>query len=184
MDEQRGIAWENQPERAKGHYNGIRVFSVGLAQSHDVRLLGPIVGVWVHWVENRSRPCSGEGCRCCEEMAPARWKGYAPAQLVCRNMQTGKPELAAIVLELTEMAAAKLQDVDCHGLLIRVERRGRNRNSPLQIHIAEKQPIDQPPPPFDVKPILMRLWGVMQRPPSPAKPEEKERSVIPFRKHA
>ena len=46
-----------------------------------VQLLGPPVGVFIHWHDatRRSLPCTGSECPHCRAGSPSRWAGYAPA---------------------------------------------------------------------------------------------------------
>ncbi len=121
-----------------------------------VRLLGPAVGVFVHWKFGRSLPCLGGACPHCREGLPSRWAGYAPAQLWKGKDDGGNPVWALVVLYVPENNREDFAQAVA-GDVLSLERQPAKCGKPLRVAITER-PKSPPPPAFDVRAILAKLW--------------------------
>lgn len=145
------IAWEMAPEPDSSR--GIRVVTIKPGCKQIFRLIDSIVGVWLHWVDNRKRPCAGESCPHCELYVPRRWYGYAPA---LQEIPGKAP--AKVVVEITENINFQLDGLEQKGLVIFLSR--SSKFSPLRLEIPKNQSDKPLPESFDVRPILLKMWGL------------------------
>lgn len=170
------IQWDNRPPSDSGPRIGIQVWTPPPKSRHYVRLLGPWRGVWLHWLNERTRPCLGETeCQHCPD-PDIRWMGYAPAQLWTfgpPDTKSGvpKPAWMPIVCPITEQVATVLRPLQLPGLVVEIERRGKSAFGEMTAMVQEEMTAKNPtpPPPFDVVPILLRMWKLrrlhFRRPP-------------------
>jgi hypothetical protein len=171
-----------------------QVFTVPRKGRAFLRLLGPIQGVWLHWVaeippKGRSLPCLQHQCPYCPDPRGPHWTGYAPALLCKRDYHAGKTLWLPVVAEITEAVAQTLEGKELRGLVVELERRGDRINGLVECKILE-QPEESskrfaPPPPwFDVRPVLERLWGGRRTPilTAPLAPDSADGApdVLPF----
>ena len=163
------IDWDDRPPTV----HPARVWTCPVGEFR-VRLLARPVGVWIHWLGKRSLPCLKGDCPAARHRSPQRWQGYAAAALArprTEEVRSGphgqyvdavRPVLGwiAIVLPLSPEQAAELDGADpAAGVVVRVRRGKEDRT----YQVAEvSTPYTGLPPlrPFDVVPILLRMWGV------------------------
>ena len=74
------IEFSDNPILKKAEERTYHVVSVKQGQDVWVQFLGKPLWVRLHWVDDRTRPCTGKDCPFCPQMT-RRWKGYAPAMM-------------------------------------------------------------------------------------------------------
>jgi hypothetical protein len=118
-------------------------------------------GVWTHYLERRTVPCTGHQglCQECEDKVPRRWKGYVGIWLpgACRYA----------IAEITADAARHCPDIkakgcNLRGCLIRVFRIGAHKNAPCRVELAPPPKASIVPREFDVQMSLYRIWGMLR----------------------
>ena len=135
----------------------IRLLCVRSGERFDCLVLGPMVGLRMHWLGNRSTPCMGSECQHCNR--PATWKGYAPV-LVAGHSPSGKEKgWHRWVLVISEEVGSDALAWTA-GQGVTVFRRGSKNNGPMGW-----QPLSIPqghtcPPSFDVRPYVLRACGL------------------------
>lgn len=139
-----------------------------------VRLLGPWQGVWLHWCfpdeglpKGRSVPCMGDNCQFDHLIELPFWYGYAPAQLSKYEYKNEGRDRVHVwkpcICPVTEkMALEILADREPRGLVVQLTRGDVHREIGAEI-LETPMPSDLMPP-FDVRPILKRMWGIRQVP--------------------
>lgn len=162
------IAWSDPPRNDTPRV-GVQIVTATVYERY-FRLLGEVVGVELHWAATRSLPCRGPGCLYCEQsgVEAARWHGYAPALLWNPVANGGRGDWVVCVLSVTEAMLAQLgeqhgQGKTLRGLVVGVKR-GAKQRSRVELRIREHPANDPPVECFDVKPILLRTWGVREQP--------------------
>jgi len=156
------IAWDNRTSQQLPRI-GIQVFSIRPGQRVPMRLLGPPSGVWTHWVGpsgpgGRSRPhCEGTCPWCTGESPRLRW--YAAAE----RYRQEQDEWIPIVAELTCATPEQLGQLK-RGTCLLMGKVGKRIDSQVSLDIVEQRGEDKVSPQFDVKPILMRMWGFYKQP--------------------
>lgn len=185
------LAWDDGGTTPVDNSTDIDVFCVPPGPPTFIRLLGPVRGIWLHWVGARARPCTktkATRCVLCDEgshsIAETRWKGYAPAQRWGAN-NLGSLDWILCVVEVTERANEAIKGRQILGLVVEMKRADARPQSRLLVKIIERPPSNSapPPPPFDVTPILIHMWG-LDRKVRAAIPEHEpdEPTTLPFRK--
>jgi hypothetical protein len=136
------------------------------------RLLGAWQGVWLHWLppqagkpKGRSHPCLREGCQFDHIADPPFWFGYAPSLVAnSRYSETQRRQVTVwepAICPVSElMAKGVLSGKELRGLSLRLERQKGRRT--LNAEIIESAIPDGMGPAFDVRPILMRMWGLRE----------------------
>lgn len=138
-----------------------RVLHVRAGEEHAIRFLAEPVGVWEHWEpsEHRSKLCRGRGCPRCPD-PERKWCGYAPALVsVLREDGSRGTELRAV--KLTDHALAALPIGQMRGYVCVLHRRRGAPNHPLRVR-EERQVQSEPPPAFDVRLSILRLYGLRE----------------------
>lgn len=151
------IVW-GMPAPARMPKSWIRLLCVRAGQSVQVRLLGPALGIYTHHVKGRTIACLGEG-ECRYHNFSQEWKGYCPAALLQARTATAAAYWKETVLVVTPGIAEDVLACQA-GDLLEVSRPGSKANGPLRIRPAAKQPVDEAPPPFDVRPYVIRAMGL------------------------
>jgi len=153
------IDWAPPPQRNPE----IRIWK----PTHEPRLfivLGPPVGVWVHWLGKRSMPCERDKCPPSRHHKPCHWIGYAPAAMWDFGVspaghQWGK--WIRIVLPLSEQIEPHFrvaeENYPSAPVKLKLAKSGRG----IEILTVDKsgKPTELPGP-FNVKPVLFRAWGI------------------------
>lgn len=111
-------------------------------------------------VMSRTRVCQLDKCDCVQTGQRRRLYGFTPAREAKTN------DLFA--LELTEaaihqLAAIRLQHGRLRGAMIRLTRKASHRNAMVVVDLADFADPRNIPEPFDVVPLLERLWGIQMR---------------------
>lgn len=177
------IYWDDDPVPTSPE---IEVFSVPAGAAAFVRLLGAARGVRLHWA-GRSRPCSGtDECRYCLSDNPAiadtRRVWYAPGQVWSLNKDgPGKHGWCLRVVQISLDAWRVLKDRELRGLICEFKRAKGRANNPVQVRLVDRPGKDEPPPAFDVTPILLNLWGLARVEAGQANPSELRPVVLPMR---
>lgn len=159
------IEWDDAPSFP--NRLDVQVHAVKENSTSFIRLLGPHQGVWVHTIQvgrhKRPKPHHTKDCPHCSPKNEKVWKPYV-ASLLYNPKFSGR--WGYVVLELT---AAAFEDVTLvvqpehwRGQVIEVSR-GKT-NARLRARWCEDWTRDLGvlPPPFDVRPVLERLWGIDQ----------------------
>lgn len=124
------------------------------------QLLGPIMGVTVHWTPERgSMPCFAVECVC---GLPVQYRAYVPARV--RIAGAGDPA-AFRTLELTAPAVVQLEGerANLFGIVLKLSR-GTKKTSALCCEVCPRQPVPSGAEPWDVRPALcafyqLARWG-------------------------
>ena len=153
------IGWQDK-DRPADSTRWLKIFRLRLGQECWVQILEDPIGVPLHWVEGRSQPHLEGQCPYCPK--PVRLVWYAPAIVPQQRFdrEAGRMgwDYRRWVLELMDSNMETLEGRECRGLVARLFR-GKQQYAPLILHVSEKQPADEPPASFNVKPVLCRLWG-------------------------
>jgi hypothetical protein len=97
---------------------GRRILILKPGEGASVVFLADHIGVNIHWIDNRSRPCVDD-CQHCKAQTPRRWRAYLPA-LVRRCVKMGvdadarqtpvfSARIEELVIELTESHADQIE---------------------------------------------------------------------------
>lgn len=150
------IAWTNELPAHKY----ITVVAVGLNSISEIIAAGPVVAVYTHWIDGESRPCMSVGVPCpwCEpppgvKRQARRWKGYMPAYTL-RGRPVVHEVTAGAMRAVPEMAMPVIM-----GRRLTFTRRGVKRQSRVAVELRD-DPARQGVVGFDVKPIILRMWGL------------------------
>lgn len=118
------------------------------------------VGVWTHWYENRTTPCTaGNGCVCETMEMAARWKAYLCCSLTT-DIRLVLAELTGDAVRESKIGHLSLYPHGLRGLTIRLSRKRRHKTGRVQVEVLAKKPYDDQLLPLacDVKKELMRIW--------------------------
>lgn len=178
------IRWDDRsPSNPGAPRLPIAVWSPPPGTVDFIRFLGPWRGLWLHFQAERSHPCTDPDCRLCEQSVPARWMGYAPALLWRPSEKSWQP----IVCPVTPGVADVLRDHVLPGLIVELRRPGRRRNGVIEARVVDRPVKDPLPPPFDVVPILQRMWRLYAGPSrhrSAGGDGKAQPDILPFRRPA
>ena len=124
------------------------------------------VCVWTHYLPNPARmdKCQTAPhvnppnlCPGCLLARPKRWKAYLGAW----DLRYNRPFLAEITADAARSCAELLHpQAQLRGLLIELERKGKQRNSPVFARLAPPARQYEIPSPLDTTAQLLRLWGL------------------------
>jgi len=156
------ITWTQDPgdntPRNKWHVHrvakGGQVKGIFIATAH--------VGVWTHFVSNRTQPCRAPECEGCEAKQRREWHAYIPI------WQPGGD--TRCMLELTARAAEPLiahvaAGKSLRGWTFRAWRTGPKNNSPVDVQIfADESEKYQLPTAPDIVECLLRTWRLHDDP--------------------
>lgn len=171
--------WASRPASA-GTSMPIALVRVPKGAKVYARILAPFRGLWTHYIRKRTVPCVLHGCPH-DATQPARWKAYAPAEVHRVNPESGKHEWLPAVVEITERLAALEGREDLVGLVVEFSRIGKRPNGPLSYMVVEAAKQPKAPPkyaPFDVEPVLDRLFDLVGRHLEPVESEPEAPQVI------
>lgn len=188
----REVKWIKEPP-TPGDGTGRGTIWLADQRQTPIILLGNPVGIQLHWVGNRTRPCSGQGCTYCDPMSgaePGRPHWYAPGLVLTLVMRgaDGKPLAAPRrdwverTLSLPERACSLLlanavEGELCRGLRATLSRRGPGR-CPVVVEEITQVEGHHLPQTFDVRPYLYRAWGLKWQEPGHNQGDADERSSI------
>jgi hypothetical protein len=117
-----------------------------------------LVGVELHYYDNRSRPCMKHvlPCEGCERHIDLRWKGY----LGCWDRGKGRLFLAEVTREAYDrMPLFEQYKGRLRGMTIRLDRTGQSKNSRVSAKLAVwAGPAHELPPVFNMQEALERIW--------------------------
>lgn len=155
------VDWDHHPPSAVRRSHA-RVLRLRPGQQQQVCLLGPLVGVWLHWApidgERRSLPHLTAGCRHCQRRLFRRW--YGPALIPDRrDGVSGRWSYERVVVELNDVAYAELEGEDLDRLIV-VLRRGLGRRAPVLLAVRGQCLCSLPCRAWPVEPDLYALWGL------------------------
>lgn len=122
-----------------------------------VRFLGNPVGILVHRPKGKPFPCPGSHACQCHDFG--KWKGYAPAQRWDQKSHKWLP----VVFELTEGAVSCTGVEDLRGQgweFVRVKTAYASQE--VQGNRTSTYDSQALPQPFDVVPVVERLYGTRQ----------------------
>jgi len=154
------IRWADVPPPPRSKVFAKIVSPVSRIGFSCVLIARQITGVFTHFQDGRTRPCSSRDCWCARERSLPRWKGYVP----CIEFPGAKVAL----LELTEGAATQVmahftESDGLRGLHLHVFRRTNKPRAPVDVTVQPKTYSRELPKPFDPVPVLLNLWGVPVR---------------------
>ncbi len=160
-----GVAWEDQDGAERSSVPSMRIYRLNPGQRETVILLGDLSGIWLHWTGDNLMPCqTGSCCKegCVYYPSKTRRRWYGPGMVSCHDSQN-RPFWSKRIIELNDDNERVIHDLPHFGLLLNLLR-GPNKTSPLICRVADVQPSDQDkakmPAGFDVRPMLMRIWGI------------------------
>jgi hypothetical protein len=148
---------------------GRRILILKPGEGASVVFLADHIGVNIHWIDNRSRPCVDD-CQHCKAQTPRRWRAYLPA-LVRRCVKMGvdadarqtpvfSARIEELVIELTESHADQIEGLA--GMAAELWKPRGNKLLPVRLIVDGPAKVELPPA-FDVKPVLYRIWGIQQQ---------------------
>lgn len=142
-------------------------------------LLGPHVGLWVHWFQKRTQPCLNDRCPSARHRAPVYWCGYFPGAVQERggiDPATGKHLfiMRPVLVTVNNQQAEDLKEYFQFPLLLAIEKRAGKRGFKI-VSVKEIPDSEQLPEPFEVWPSLYRAFRM--RPPrsGPGSAQEEEK---------
>lgn len=140
----------------------IRVLVVKAGQTHQVRILGPALGVMTHYdpEEKRSIACLGAK-HCPRHGLSQEWKGYVAACTPQAKTATAPAYWRETVLLISRGIAADVAALPA-GCLVEIRRLPGKANNPLELRVMPRQPEDEPLAPFDVRPYVLRAMGLSE----------------------
>lgn len=158
-------AWADRPSvdvrllnvHSPSHLFGLFVLCVGEPQ-----------GVLTHWEppagpheRGRTRPCLDGTCPYCVKGLSERWKWYVAARTRADH-RTAPPGWKDGIFEMSAGLAENLRNVESlRGKILLAKRKGNRANSPVGGEVIDQWPEnDQLPQPWDVRPSLLRMWGM------------------------
>lgn len=116
-------------------------------------------GVYTHYYEQRTRPCTGSeiDCEGCYRKLARRWKAYLCGVLPL----TGSP----VVVELTQGAMESCpgfieKGKNYRGQKITLWRRNAAKNAPVHCRLEGLETNHPIPSPFDLMEALCQIWGL------------------------
>lgn len=168
------IQWDEGQPSPRGP--SARIFNT--SRKGFVRLLGPPVGVFVHWAFGRTVPCLGGACLHCRNGLPSRWAGYAPVLLYHGRDAEQKPRWEAAVWYVPQSNATDL-DGRVRGDVLEVNRNPKGAEKPLDIRFVEHPPQEPETPAFDVREVLAKLWRFAEITAPVAPPEAPPAATLP-----
>jgi hypothetical protein len=136
----------------------VRVLRVDTLDSVLCVFLGRLQGHREHWTGTRTLPCYAprRTCRWCGKYPP-RFYAYAP--VLFQDPRTGKAD--PWVLQVTASAEETLRDVqDLRGQVWLFSRPDQRLTAELSCEFVENRDRDSLPPPFEIVPVLERLFQV------------------------
>lgn len=152
-----GIAWADNPGPER--FKMFPIYNPTPDRPVNVIILSDkITGVYIHYYDRRTRPCTRLEGRChgCEIAVDRRWKAYLAA------FDPIKGRLC--IAELTREAVEKCPSLTTlngrlRGLHLRLDRTGQSRNSRVQAKVYERTSTpDNMPAPFALREALERVW--------------------------
>lgn len=158
------IAWSNQPPPPQNR----RVLVLKPGYGVMATMLDEYLGVYIHWAAKRSRPCNGRECTECRKHNPRLWKAYIPCSIRwfirtgrdCNGRAIGdwSVKTEEWVLELSESHTDFLSGGQLRGLQTEVWKPAGDPKQSLRLINAGFD--ENPPPSFEVKPVLYKLWAL------------------------
>lgn len=167
-----------------------RMQFINVKYQEIVLLLGPPVGLNVHWM-GRTVACTTPKCKHCEQGRAGRWVGYCPVlhQFTTNDGGEIASEWRQSILSIPASSRLVFSDPMLMGSILHVRRQKRGeRAAGLQVVKCTK-PAGARPESFDVKPHVEHLFfgGVRSSLPAalperalPPAEEYQAPAVIPF----
>lgn len=156
------IEWTNDPGE-QGTRNRWHIQRVGRAgQIMGIFVATAHVGVFTHYVSNRTQPCRGDDCEGCRAKQRREWHAYIPVFNASKNVQ--------FMLELTARAAEPIiahvnAGKSLRGWTFKAWRIGPKINSPVDVQlIADESAKYQLPSPPNIIECLLKTWRLQDDP--------------------
>jgi hypothetical protein len=137
----------------------LEIFRVKPETEWYVRTLSDqLAGIYTHHVKNRSEYCHHVEAKCLFHKTKRFWKGYAPVEVY---VQDGDFWVGTI-LEITPNLEQDFRPHFARGQVWRVWREAVTKASkpPIRGQLKEERDPKTFPPPFDIRPRLLNLYGV------------------------
>jgi hypothetical protein len=152
--------WQDKPPSVSD-VRGFAVIYPRVGRAVEAVLLGEEpAGVWLHWQGDRTVPCLGGACKVDHERSKALWHGYIAVKT---------PRLAVpTILGVSAEAAGQLEYLaslyyGIRGLRVKLSR-SAHKKSRVVVELVQEAKVKELPPAFDVRPYLMALWGLADKP--------------------
>lgn len=152
------VNWDENPRQCAPSYVPVHSPKPGLAVSGVIIACRP-TGVWTHYVDGATSPCLTHAAECphCVKGRRPRWKCY----LLYYAAGIGRIALAEITVDAFRRQPLLADSADSlRGRNIKLVRAGEAANSRVSCHISPNATLCTLPIEFDVRPILLRIWGV------------------------
>jgi hypothetical protein len=152
--------WQDKPPSV-ADVRGYAFVYPRVGRAVEAVLLGEeVAGVWLHWQQDRTVPCLGAACKVDHERSKALWHGYIAAKTPRLLVPT--------ILGVSAEAAGQLEYLaslyyGIRGLRVRLSRKS-NKKSRVVVELLQEAKVKELPPAFDVRPYLMALWGLADKP--------------------
>jgi len=120
-----------------------------------------LYGAPVHWIDNRTTPCTrGYGCRCELMELSSRWKGWLGG-LSYQSRKLVLVEVTANAARLGKLDGHDQAEQNLRGLTLRLSRCKRSKTGKVIAELTDAPRVEEErlPPPPDVRVELARIWN-------------------------
>lgn len=152
------VNWDENPKHAATSYVPVHSPKPGLAIQGLILSSRP-TGVWTHYLDGTTQPCHAQADKCeyCNRGRRPRWKCY----LLYYAVGIGRIALAEITIDAFRREQLLSNSAETlRGRSLKLTRAGQAPNSRVVCSISANVSACVLPAEFDVRPILLRIWGL------------------------
>ncbi len=153
------IQWDNNFPRDRPQFIPIISPRPG-SQTHCIITSDSWVGVYTHFIDQRTRPCTGSeiDCEGCFQKRGRRWKAYLCGIMV----GTGRKCIIELTTNAMESCPGLIEaGPTLRGKRITLWRRNAAKNAPSHCRIDPPTVGQLIPPPVDLMTALCQVWGTV-----------------------